>query len=71
MKKIELLNKIANGEEVPIVKFYPGGPWYQYIKERQRFEDMSDFTKNIYDIDISELNDEVEVMTSYVKKEGV
>jgi len=56
MKVIDLLNKIANGEEVTKFKYYGG--IYIYDKETRvyRFQDMW------FDFDIDNLNDEVEII---------
>ena len=56
MKIIDLLNKIANGEEINKFKYYGGT--YIYDKETQKYwyEDMW------FDLDFCNLNDEVEIL---------
>ena len=59
MKVIELLTKIANGEEVPLIKYKD--KILHWNKEKDRFEDK-DGMNTLYEMDFSELNDEVEVI---------
>ena len=58
MKVIDLLNKIANGEEVPLIKYR--GKILHWNKEKDRFEDK-DGMNTLYEMDFSKLNDEVEI----------
>ena len=58
MKVIDLLNKIANGQEVPLIKYR--GKILHWNKEKDRFEDK-DGMNTLYEMDFSELNDEVEI----------
>lgn len=60
MKVIDLLNKIANGEEVPMIKFY--NRILKYNKEEQWFDDIIDcsYCKTTYEFE--ELNDEVKII---------
>ena len=60
MKVIDLLNKIANGEEVPNFKYE--GHRYEYSKATKMFDDLDDdaIAKNV--IYCCELNDEVEII---------
>lgn len=57
MKIIELLTKIANEEEVPLIKYRD--KILHWNKEKDRFEDK-DGMNTLYEMDFSELNDEVE-----------
>lgn len=59
MKKIDLLNKIANGEEVPLIKYID--KILHWNKEKDRFEDK-DGMNTLYEMDFSELNDEIEII---------
>ena len=59
MKVIDLLNKIANGEEVPLIKYRD--KISHWNKENDRFEDK-DGMNTLYEVDFSELNDEVELI---------
>ena len=56
MKVIDLLNKIANNEEVPKFKYYGGT--YIYDKETGMYWYQSTW----FDFDIKYLNDEVEII---------
>ncbi len=58
MKIIDLLNKIANGEE-PKIKY--DNVILKYNKNEKRFIDK-DRLNLLYEIDFSELNDEVEII---------
>jgi hypothetical protein len=58
MKIIDLLNKIANGEE-PKIKY--DNVILKYNKNEKRFTDKDKFNV-LYEIDFSELNDEVEII---------
>lgn len=58
MKKIDLLIKIANGEE-PKIKY--NNIILKYNKKEKRFIDKNKLN-SLYEIDFSELNDEVEVI---------
>ena len=62
MKIIDLLNKAANGEEVPLIKYRD--KILHWNKEKDRFEDK-DGMNTLYEIDFSELNDEVEIIEEY------
>ena len=55
---IDLLNKIANGEE-PKIKY--DNFILKYNKDEERFIDK-DRLNSLYEIDFSELNDEVEIL---------
>ena len=59
MKVIDLLNKIANGEGVPLIKYRE--KILHWNKEKDRFEDKYGMN-TLYEIDFSELNDEIEVI---------
>lgn len=59
MKVIDLLNKIANGEEVPKIKY--DKHILKYNKDEKRFIDENRLN-SFYEIDFSELNDEVEII---------
>ena len=59
MKIIDLLNKIANGEEVPLIKYKD--KILHWNEEKDRFEDK-DSMNTLYEMDFSELNEEVEVI---------
>lgn len=59
MKGIDLLNKIANGEEVPLIKYRD--KILHWNKENDRFEDK-DGMNTLYEIDFSELNEKVEII---------
>ena len=59
MKVIELLTKIANGEEALLIKYRD--KILHWNKDKDRFEDK-DSMNTLYEIDFSELNDEVEVI---------
>ena len=59
MKKIDLLNMISKGEEVPLIKYRD--KISHWNKDKDRFEDK-DGMNTLYEIDFSELNDEVEVI---------
>ena len=59
MKVIELLNRIANEEEVPLIKYRD--KILHWNKEKDRFEDK-DGMNTLYEMDFFELNDEVEVI---------
>ena len=58
MKIIDLLNKIANGEE-PKIKY--DNHILKYNKNEEKFIDK-DGLNSLYEIDFSELNDEVEII---------
>lgn len=58
MKVIDLLNKIANGEE-PKIKY--DNHILKYNKNEEKFIDK-DGLNSLYEIDFSELNDEVEII---------
>ena len=59
IKIIDLLNKIANGEEVPSIKYMD--KILHWNKEKDRFEDK-DGMNTLYEMDFSELNYEVEIL---------
>ena len=59
MKVIDLLNRIANGEEVPLIKYR--GKILHWNKEKDRFEDK-DGMNTLYEMDFSELNEEIEII---------
>ena len=59
MKVIELLTKIANGEEALLIKYRD--KILHWNKDKDRFEDK-DGMNTLYEMDFSELNDEVEVI---------
>lgn len=59
MKVIDLLNKIANGEEVPLVLKY-NNKIYEYTKEIDWY--LREDLKSELFIDKSRLNDEVEII---------
>ena len=58
MKIIDLLNKIANGEE-PKIKY--DNHILKYNKNEEKFIDK-DGLNSLYEIDFSELNDEAEIL---------
>ena len=60
MRIIDLLNKIANGEEVPLIKIY--GRTLRYNKKEHWFDDIDDESYCRYQFTFEELNDEVEVI---------
>ena len=63
MKVIDLLNKIANGEEVPKKIFYLDKIWYWDIKAQDYVEDDKRlFNYYIVDELMDSLNDEVEII---------
>ena len=68
MKIIDLLNKAANGEEVPLIKYRD--KILHWNKEKDRFEDK-DGMNTLYEIDFSELNDEVEIIEEDKKIETI
>ena len=59
MKVIELLTKIANGEEALLIKYRD--KILHWNKDKDRFEDK-DGMNTLYEMDFSELNEEVEVV---------
>ena len=61
IKIIDLLNKIANGEE-PKIKY--DNVILKYNKKEERFIDK-DGLNSLYEIDFSKLNDEVEIIEEY------
>ena len=67
MKIIDLLNKIANGEE-PKIKY--DNVILKYNKNEKRFIDK-DRLNLLYEIDFSELNDEVEIIEEDKKIEKI
>ena len=67
MKVIDLLNKIANGEE-PKIKY--DNVILKYNKKEERFIDK-DGLNSLYEIDFSELNDEVETLEEEKKIEKI
>ena len=60
MKVIDLLNKVANGEEVPTI--WVNGRKLRYNKEYTWFDDVDDVCYSKIGFDLDELNDEVEVI---------
>ena len=60
MKIIDLLNKIANGEEVP--KFKYEGKVYEYNKDNEWFTELYNDEKCKGEIYFCELNDEIEII---------
>ena len=63
MKVIDILNKIANGEEVPEKILYSDKIWYWATRENEYVEDYKRLFK--YYLDeclISSLNDEIEII---------
>lgn len=68
MKVIDLINMIANGEKVPLIK--DKGKILHWNKEKDRFEDK-DGMNTLYEMDFSELNDEVEVIEEDKKIEKI
>lgn len=61
MKIIELLNKIANGEEVPMFKYE--GKVYKYNKNNEWFDELYSDGNCKSEIYFCELNDEIEMFT--------
>ena len=59
IKVIDLLNMISKGEEVPLIKYRD--KILHWNEEKDRFEDK-DGMNTLYEMDFSELNDEVEVI---------
>ena len=57
---IDLLNKIANGEEVPTI--WVNGRKLRYNKEYTWFDDVDDVCYSKIGFDLDELNDEVEII---------
>lgn len=68
MKVIDLLNKIANEEEVPLIKYRD--KILHWNKETDRFEDKNGMN-TLYEMDFSELNDEVEIIEEDKKIEKI
>ena len=60
MKVIDLLNKIANGEEVPTFRYE--GNRYLYSKATAMFDDLDNDERCKSEIYLSELNDEIEII---------
>lgn len=60
MKVIDILNKIANREDIPVIKWY--GKTLIWNSEHKWFNDIDDraYCKN--DFDFEDLNDEVEII---------
>ena len=60
MKVIDLLNKIANGEDIPVIKWY--GKTLIWNSEHKWFDDIDDraYCKNYFDFE--DLNDEVKII---------
>lgn len=67
IKVIDLLNKIANGEE-PKIKY--DNHILKYNKNEEKFIDK-DGLNSLYEIDFSELNDEVEIIEETKKIEKI
>lgn len=59
MKVIDILQRIANGEEALLIKYKD--KILHWNKEKDRFEDK-DGMNTLYEMDFSELNDEIEVI---------
>ena len=59
MKVIDILDRIAKGEEIPLIKYRD--EILHWNKEKDRFEDK-DGMNTLYEMDFSELNDEVEII---------
>lgn len=59
MKVIDLINKIANGEEVPLVLKY-NNKIYEYTKEIEWY--LREDLKSELFIDKNRLNDEIEIL---------
>ena len=59
MKVIDILQRIANEEEALLIKYKD--KILHWNKEKDRFEDK-DGMNTLYEIDFSELNDEIEVI---------
>jgi hypothetical protein len=62
IKIIDLLNKIANREEVPMVRFKGENEIYKYDKEDEMFIDLNDRGICKCDFYVGELNDTVEII---------
>lgn len=74
MKIIDLLNKIANGEEIPTKIKY--GDYIYYLSEYHK-DYVSDLSKNVIDtntyfiielVNMNNLNDEIEIIEEKPKK---
>ena len=65
MKVIDLLNRIANGEEIKKFKYYDGTYIYDEETKKYWFKDMW------FDLDFSNLNDEVEIIEEDKKIEKI
>lgn len=59
MKVIDMLDRIAKGEESLLIKYRD--KILHWNKEKDRFEDK-DGMNTLYEMDFSELNDEIEVI---------
>ncbi len=68
MKVIDLLNKIANDEEVPIFKYEKHR--YKYNKENKYFEDLDNDEYCKPDVFLVELNDEIEIIDDAPKEDN-
>ena len=68
MKVIELLTKIANEEEAPLIKYRD--KILHWNKEKDRFEDK-DGMNTLYEMNFSELNDEAEIIEEDKKIEKI
>lgn len=72
MKIIDLLNKIAKGEEVPEKIFYSDKIWYWDTRENDYVEDYKRlFNYYLDECLISSLNDEIEIIEEDKKDEEI
>ena len=60
LRVIDLLNKIANGEEVPTFRYLDRT--FRYNKEEKWFDDINDISYCRTGFGCDELNDEVEII---------
>ena len=68
MKIIDLLNKIANGEEVPNGVIYEG-TIYRYIKDVDYKDENGNYLLSVEPIEESFLNNEVEILDESIPEE--
>ena len=72
IKVIDLLNKIANGEEVPKCIMYQGHYYYNVGNEEQAYYENTELDDNLFLYAIhneGHLNDEVEIIEEDTPKE--
>ena len=72
MKVIDLLNKIANGEEVPKKIIYKGHLYYNVCNEEQAYYENPEIDDNLFLFAVyneGNLNDEVEIIEDTPKED--